>query len=497
MKNIFISSTFIDMQSERDMVQERVLPALREKARKYGDNVGVIDLRWGVDTSTLETEEGAAKVLKVCLDEIDRSHPYMLIFFGERYGTVMREDQVKKSICGREDKYTTDDYVKSITALEVEYGALSKQYGELNHCVVCFREPVVHMLDGIEKDLYVEQREESRKKLEALKERMKRELGEEGHLITYSCTWDASVHQMVDFSSNGQPLEKVLTDCFVEMFQVDWKKYECLSWQDKEQLTFDALMESKLRSFVGREELLEEYYQSVVSSSCPIILQGEAGCGKTAIMCKLIERLQKEGKNVFRFFSGVGSMSTNAEYLVKQLVYYMENLLGIDAHFEDKQAEEPKNNSERKALSDVKEKKSLYDMWMERFEELCVCLPEEKKVYVCIDALDQLFPDEHVKKLDFFVKAKGIQVIASCTDEFVLPIEAVVSKTVKSIPALSEADAKRVAEAILASYSRNAYAAIEGEILKKKSIGNPLYISLLIQRLNMMDAGRNLFRPNY
>ena len=94
MKNIFISSTFIDMQSECDMVQERVLPALREKARKYGDNVGVIDLRWGVDTSTLETEEGAAKVLKVCLDEIDRSHPYMLIFFGERYGTVMREDQV-------------------------------------------------------------------------------------------------------------------------------------------------------------------------------------------------------------------------------------------------------------------------------------------------------------------------------------------------------------------------------------------------------------------
>ena len=73
---------------------------------------------------------------------------------------------------------------------------MSKQYGELNHCVVCFREPVVHMLDGIEKDLYVEQREESRKKLEALKERMKRELGEEGHLITYSCTWDASFMEM-------------------------------------------------------------------------------------------------------------------------------------------------------------------------------------------------------------------------------------------------------------------------------------------------------------
>lgn len=88
MKNIFISSTFRDMQAERDLIQEKVLPAVREEAKKYGDNVGVIDLRWGVDTSTLETDEGSAKVLTVCLDEIDRSHPYMLIFLGERYGWI-------------------------------------------------------------------------------------------------------------------------------------------------------------------------------------------------------------------------------------------------------------------------------------------------------------------------------------------------------------------------------------------------------------------------
>ena len=88
MKNIFISSTFRDMQAERDLVQEKVLPALRKEAGNYGDTVGVIDLRWGVDTSTLETDEGSAKVLTVCLDEIDRSHPYMLIFLGERYGWI-------------------------------------------------------------------------------------------------------------------------------------------------------------------------------------------------------------------------------------------------------------------------------------------------------------------------------------------------------------------------------------------------------------------------
>ncbi len=505
MKNIFISSTFIDMQAERDLVQERVLPALRDEARKYGDNVGVIDLRWGVDTSTLETEEGAAKVLKVCLDEIDRSHPYMLIFLGERYGTMMREDQIEKSVRGREDKYTTDDYVKSITALEVEYGALSERYGELNHCVVCFREPVVHMLDGAEKDLYAEHTDEGKRKLEALKERIKRDLGDDDRLITYSCAWDKSARQLVDFASNGQPLENVLTNCFAEMFRDDWKEYENLSWQDKEQLAFRALMESKLRSFVGREALLEEYYQSAVNGTCPIILQGEVGSGKTAIMCKLVERLQKEGKNVFAFFAGAGSMSTTAELLLQQMVYYMESLVGVDERYCGKsdasidligevdqtgmleQTDILETDDEYDRMLDLSESdKKTYEylQWLEYLNNLC-CRVSDEKVYLCIDALELLERDEHVECLDFALKNEKVQVVLTCVDGYSLPEEGI---TIEEIPRLSEKDAKGVLEGVLASYSRNTYDSVEQKILSKENIGNPLYISLLIQRLNMMDA---------
>ena len=467
MKSIFISSTFRDMQAERDMVQEKVLPALREEARKYGDSVGVIDLRWGVDTSTLETEEGAAKVLKVCLDEIDRSHPYMLIFIGERYGWIPESKLIETAVNGREDKYITDDYAKSVTALEIEYGALSEKYGELDHCVICFREPVGNILDDSEKGIYIEQTEEGRRKLEHLKEKIKQDLGDDERLITYSGTWDKSALQLVDFTSDGQPLENVLVNSFVKMFQDDWKEYENLSWQEKEQLGFRALMESKLRSFVGREALLEEYYQSALNGNCPIILQGETGSGKTAIMCKLIERLQKEGKNVFAFFAGAGRMSTNAESLVKQMVFYLENLLGTEWHFDENGAQ--------------------YDDWIKRLRELTFCIREDEKIYLCIDAMDQLFFDEHVEKLDFLIRGIGTQFIASCTDTFNLPSEMMLPREIEKIPVLSEEDAKAVAEGILASYSRNAYVAIENEILKKKSVGNPLYISLLIQRLNMMD----------
>ena len=486
MKNIFISSTFVDMQAERDMVQERVIPMLREEARKYGENVSAIDLRWGVDTSTLETEEGAAKVLKVCLDEIDRSHPYMLIFLGDRYGTVVGEEQIKRSIWGREDKYTTNDFVKSITALEIEYGALSERYGELEHCIVCFREPVIHMLSEPEQKLYEEQSEYGKQKLNALKERIKHDLGEKGYFISYSCKWDASVCKLVDFEVNGQPLEEILIKCYIEMFQKDWKAYQDISWQEKEQLSFDALMEHKLRSFVGREGFLEECYQSIKKANKPFLLQGEAGSGKTAVMCKLIERMRKDGKNVFAFFSGNSNMSNTAEKLVKQMVYYMENLLGMEIHFTDKMCNE-QLTKESELVVGARMLES-YQIWKSRLEELCAALPKGEKVYFFIDALEQLRKESCVKKLDFFLNGRNVQMIASCSNDFILPVRALVDREIKKMPALEEADALTVIEGILSSSSRNTYATIAQEILKKKSASNPFYISLVIQRLNMMDA---------
>ena len=474
MKNIFISSTFIDMQAERDLVQERVVPALREVARKYGENIGTIDLRWGVDTSTLETEEGAAKVLKVCLDEIDRSHPYMLIFLGERYGTVMREDQIQKAISNRADKYETEDFVKSITALEVEYGALSQKYGELDRCIVCFRDPVVHMMDGVEKDLYVEREELGRRKLQELKEQIAHDLGDSEHLISYSCTWDSSTRQLVGFDVNGRPLEEVLVEAYLKLFQNEWEQYESMSWQEKEQLAFHVIIENKLRSFVGRNQLLETYYQKILNVTCPVILQGEIGSGKTAIMCKLAKQMQEKGQCVFSFFAGVGSRSFTAEHFIQQVVYFLEKRLCIEEHFGEEQI--------------GKKEEITYNKWKMYLNELIDRIPENERVYIFLDGLEQLYQDKHVQNLDFFIQREKIQFIISCSDSYKLPMQFVLERELMQIPALTKEETSEVLQGIFASYARNTYAEIEKEILKKAHAGNPLYLTVLIQRLNMLDA---------
>ena len=63
---VFISSTFADMQDEREELVKRVFPALRELCESRGVSWGEVDLRWGI------TDEQAAegRVLPICLEEI-------------------------------------------------------------------------------------------------------------------------------------------------------------------------------------------------------------------------------------------------------------------------------------------------------------------------------------------------------------------------------------------------------------------------------------------
>lgn len=88
MLSILISSTFNDMQAERDIIHQKVVPRLRRVAAGFGESVRLLDLRWGVNTESMSEETAAQKVLDVCLDEIDRCDGYMVCLLGQRYGWI-------------------------------------------------------------------------------------------------------------------------------------------------------------------------------------------------------------------------------------------------------------------------------------------------------------------------------------------------------------------------------------------------------------------------
>lgn len=85
---IFISSTFNDMQAERDVVMTRVSALINKTFAREGIFVQFIDLRWGVNTGDEETDKREALVLQQCIREIRESHPFFIAFLGERYGWI-------------------------------------------------------------------------------------------------------------------------------------------------------------------------------------------------------------------------------------------------------------------------------------------------------------------------------------------------------------------------------------------------------------------------
>ena len=68
---VFLSSTFQDLQAEREYLIKHVFPELRQLCRERGVEFTEIDLRWGIP----EKESKQGRVLRLCLDEIDRCRP--------------------------------------------------------------------------------------------------------------------------------------------------------------------------------------------------------------------------------------------------------------------------------------------------------------------------------------------------------------------------------------------------------------------------------------
>jgi hypothetical protein len=86
---VFISSTFKDMQAERDHLVRFVFPRLREELLKRRMHLVDVDLRWGVT--------GEQDAFDLCMDEIKRCHPRFICILGGRYGWVPAPKTVEQN----------------------------------------------------------------------------------------------------------------------------------------------------------------------------------------------------------------------------------------------------------------------------------------------------------------------------------------------------------------------------------------------------------------
>lgn len=91
MISVFLSSTFQDMQRERDLIHRYVLPKIQMYASKYHEIVNIVDLRWGIDTNQLSQQTAMDKVLLTCKRLVHECQPCFIALLGANYGTVLEE----------------------------------------------------------------------------------------------------------------------------------------------------------------------------------------------------------------------------------------------------------------------------------------------------------------------------------------------------------------------------------------------------------------------
>ena len=480
MKSIFVSSTFRDMHEERDIIHERVLPELNEYALQYGESVSFCDLRWGVNTENLESEEGARKVLEVCFDEIDRCKPYMLVILGERYGWIPEKELVWEMV-GERKGIMLEDLEKSVTALEIEYGAL-KNREQLNHTLFYFREFTGAIPEG-----YGWEDELHKSKLSELKARIQKLAGKNIH--TYTVSWDREKHAIKGI----EQFAVQVTEDVKRLMETEWKAYAALTPYEKDRRFQWDFAKQKAEQFRARENLIDEYTEKLNCGQRLLMVSGPAGCGKSTIIARLAVKFLEEGKEVLPVFCGSTLFCNSAMAVLRYIVRYIEDQLSLE-HFE-------KTINNRNVLKidgtswydhdkERRNDKRDFELWVDRLEELCTWYTDSagKDLIILIDAVDQLFADEIRERLCFIPTnlSNKVKMVCSFLDTFHPRYHSELKKT-ESIRFLDEKEKRKVVEGILSSMRRELALPVIDKIIRKRCSASPLYLNLIMQRLVMMD----------
>lgn len=462
--NIFVSSTFRDMWAERDELTLRVFPALRKICEDRGIAWGEVDLRWGIPPEKSELGE----TLSICLQHIDKCRPYFIGMLGERYGWVDPDapDKVKDNF-----PWLKDLSDKSITELEILHGVLNNpKMGA--HAFFYFRdkaflESETFKAAVLESDRpgFSESEDILKQKLSDLKDRIRvsgfpvRENYPDP--ITFGELVRKDLMQVIDSLA---PPPKPLSD--------EERATSTLEREDKAHESFAA---SRFGVYIPRQEYFDRLNAHVAGSTPPLVVLGESGSGKSALLAHWAfqYRLRNPNDLVLVHFVGASSDSTDWAQMLRRFMGEFKRKFDI--------TEEIPNRD---------------DALMAAFRNWLSITALRARVVLVIDALNQLEDRNGAPDLVWLPPTipENIRLIVSTLEGRSLDAIRKRELSVLEVEPLKVAERNALITCYLKKYQKELSPSIKQALATAPQCENPLFLRALLEEVRIHGVHENL--PN-
>jgi len=498
---VFISSTFKDMQAERDYLRHIVFPRLEEELRKGRLLLEPIDLRQGVETADLASEEARERlVLKVCLEEIQRSRPFLIVLLGDRYGWVPPEERMAAAT--QEVGFDADVHDKSVTALEIEFGILKQSPEQRRRSFFYFRDPLPYseMPDSVRADYSDEFSTDPHTRarhgrLAALKQSLAHEPELAPRVHNYHACWEASKNEVAGLEAWSEMVyQHLLGELQAEIAAAASQPPQL--WEDLERAALAEFIEHRRRDFTGRTQLLDDLTNLARSETPPgavfavasgvrwgAFVTGNPGSGKSAIFAELVTRLSAD-HSILLLTNAAGATprGSQVEAMLERFIEELADALGITNPLPEK---------------------ATPDDFDATFASLLGRVAVKRRVVVLLDALNQFDQTPRAQHLTWLrpkqwpANARLIATGLAGVPSEALSQWAGIEK--RDVPPLTITDddtddVTAIAQAVWRRYHRQVNPAVL-RVLKEKTLtdgsfaaANPLWLTLALEQINLLDA---------
>lgn len=283
---VFISSTFEDMQDERDYLIKKVFPELRQKAAERDVTLINVDLRWGI------TEEAAkkGKVIDICFNEIDKSIPFFIGIVGNRYGWCPEEKDVASDDCLH--YATIKKYLGrhlSATEMEIQYAVLEREQPMYATFYLDAREKESSQIDNPDK-------------LKDLKDKIRN-----------------NQYYPYDEYSSKESLGERVKYRFMELLNNLFPLDKTISEVERVELSQRINLNSLCLGYIPDEKRFEELDSFVNDSQKrQLVIVGDSGIGKSAFVAEWVRRNQSH-HNIVYYSVGCGGNNSDKETVLNHL----------------------------------------------------------------------------------------------------------------------------------------------------------------------------------